>query len=85
MTSLTLLQSLYLELCADFVPCFTVIVIGFEEVNLHWEEACHALYIATIYMKHEMILYAQSGMEFHREEKGRGGILQLDQFHTILV
>ena len=35
--------------------------------------------------KHEMIVYAQSGMEFNREEKDRVEILQWDQFHTILV
>ena len=32
-----------------------------------------------------MIVYAQSGMEFHREEKDGGEILQLDQFDMILV
>ena len=32
-----------------------------------------------------MIVYAQSGMEFNREEKDRVEILQWDQFHTILV
>ena len=30
-----------------------------------------------------MIVYAQSGMEFHREEKDEGEILQLGQFHMI--
>ena len=32
-----------------------------------------------------MIVYAQSGMQFHREEKDGGEILHLGQFHMILV
>ena len=32
-----------------------------------------------------MIVYAQSGMVFNSEEKDRIEILQLDQFHMILV
>ena len=32
-----------------------------------------------------MIVHAQSEMEFHREEKDGGEILQLDLFHIILV
>ena len=40
-------------------------------------------HIALFIRKHEMIVYAQSGMEFHREEKDEGEILQLGQFHMI--
>ena len=32
-----------------------------------------------------MIVHAQSRMEFHPKEKDGGEILQLDQFHMILV
>ena len=32
-----------------------------------------------------MIVYVQSEMEFHREEKDEGEIFYLDQFHMILV
>ena len=35
--------------------------------------------------KHEMIAYAQSGIEFHHKEKDRSEILQLGQIHTILL
>ena len=32
-----------------------------------------------------MIVHAQSGMEFHSKEKDGGEILQLGQYHMILV
>ena len=63
------------------VLCFTVIVIGFELVFFHWVVACHMCHSATIYKKPKMIVYAQSGMEFHREEKDESEILHLGQFH----
>ena len=85
MASLTLLLVSLLRTLCRFRTLFTLIVIGFEQVNLHWEEAYHTFHIAAIYKKHEMIVYAQSEIEFYREEKDRGEILQLDQFHTILV
>ena len=66
-----------------FRTLFTVF-IGFKQVNLHWGEACHRFYIVTM-LKHKMIVRAQSEMEFHREEKYYGKILQLGQFHIILV
>ena len=55
------------------VLSFTVIVIGFELINLHWVEACHTYHIATLLTrKREMLVYPQSGIEFHRNEKDVG-------------
>ena len=83
MASLTFPLCLYLELLADLVLYFTVF-IGFEQVNLHWGEACHTFHIVNMW-KHKMIVHAQLGMEFHWEEKDGRETFQLGQFHMIFV